>query len=381
MFAHIYTMRLKCIMKDRQVIFWTLFFPIILGTLFHFAFSNLGSQYKFQEFNIAVVSNIHLGSGTAFKSTLDSVSGSKKDALFNVTYCGRQKADTLLNNSKIDGYVYYDGEIKMAVKQSDLNQTILKAFLDEYKQKSAAIETIIKKNPMGAAAAVAELSKDVSYLKQIPLSGSKSNADVFVNYFYALISMACLYGGFFGMREVHAIQANQSAQGARVNMAPVHKLKVFFASICAATTAQLACVYILLAYLGLVLGVDFGGKVPYIALAGLVSCFAGVSFGAFIAACVKGSEMLKTAIVISSTMVLSFLSGLMVDNVKYVIEKNAPVVAFLNPANAITDTFYSLYYYDTYTRFFQNIAILVAFSAVFYFGVFLVMRRQKYESI
>lgn len=381
MFTHIYTTRMKCILKDRAVIFWTLFFPIILATLFHFAFANISKDYKFQKFNIAVVSDTHFSSGTAFKSTLDSVSGSKKDALFNVTYCGRKKADSLLNNSKIDGYVYYDGAIKMAVKQSGINQTILKTFLDEYQQKSSAIEVMIKKNPMGIAAVMADLSKDVSFVKQVPLSGSKTNSDSIVTYFYALIAMACLYGGFFGMWEVHAIQANQSAQGARVNMAPVHKLKVFFASICAATTAQLVCVFILLAYLNFVLNVDFGGKLSYIALAGLVGCFTGVSFGAFIAACVKGGEMLKTAIVISSTMVLTFLSGLMFSGIKYTIEKNAPVIAFLNPANAISDAFYSLYYYDTYTRFFQNIAILIGFSAVFYFGVFLVMRRQKYESI
>jgi ABC-2 type transport system permease protein len=63
------------------------------------------------------------------------------------------------------------------------------------------------------------------------------------------------------------------------------------------------------------------------------------------------------------------------------MQKYVPVAAFLNPANAITDSFYSLYYYDTNTRFFSNIAILLGFSAVFYLGVYFVMRRQRYESI
>ena len=381
MFAHIYTARLKCILRNRITIFWTLIFPIILATLFHFAFAGLSKQWNFEKFDIAVVNDTHLASGTAFKSALDSVSGSKKNALFNVRYCSLKKADTLLNSSKIYGYIYYDGKIRMAVKESDYQQTILKAFLDEYKQKTDAIETIIKENPAGAAAAISALSQDISYLKQVPLSGSKSDPNQLVGYFYALISMACLYGGFFGMHEVQDVQANQSAQGARVNMAPIHKLKVFIASICSATTVQLGCVLLLLAYLILALGVDFSGKIPFILLAGLVSCFTGVSFGAFIAALVKGDEKLKMSIAIASTMVLSFLSGLMINNIKYLIQKNAPVVAFLNPANAISDAFYSLYYYDSYSRFFQNIAILCGFSAVFYIGVFLVMRRQKYESI
>ena len=194
-------------------------------------------------------------------------------------------------------------------------------------------------------------------------------------------AMLATESGFFGMKEVNAIQANQSAQGARVNLAPVHKFKVFFSAICAATAVQAICVFVMLAYLVFVLNVDFGTKVPLILLACVVSSFTGVSYGAFLSSVIKSGEGLKISLLISSSLAMSFLSGLMYVDMKYIVEKNAPVIAFLNPANAVTDAFYSLYYYDTNTRFFTNIAILLGFSAVFYLGVYFVMRRQKYESI
>jgi ABC-2 type transport system permease protein len=383
MFAHIFVTRFKCIVRDRQTMFWTLLFPIILATLFHFAFADIGKAYAFSKFNIAVINNSQFQKDTAFKSALNSVSGksesSTSQVLFNVDYCDKAKADALLKDSKIEGYIDYDGSPKLIVKTSGFNQSILKSFLDEYKQTKTAVTTIITNNPSSAASIMSDVSDDTVYLKEV--SQTKAKPDIMLNYFYALIGMACLYGGFFGLKEVTAIQANQSAQGARVNLAPVNKLKVFISSICAATAVQVICVYILFAFLSFALKIDFGTKVPFILLACLVSSFTGVSYGAFIASVIKGGEGLKTAVLISLTMVLSFLSGLMMVQMKYIVQKNAPALALFNPANIISDTFYSLYYYDTYMRYFTNIGILLGFSAVFYFGVYLVMRRQRYESI
>ena len=60
------------------------------------------------------------------------------------------------------------------------------------------------------------------------VSGTSAEPDNILNYFYTLIAMACFYGGFLGMREITDIQADISALAARVNAAPVHKLKPFF---------------------------------------------------------------------------------------------------------------------------------------------------------
>jgi ABC-2 type transport system permease protein len=381
MFIHIFTTRFKCIVRDRQTMFWTLLFPIILGTMFHFALANIESSYNFQKSDIAVVNNTEYQGDSNFRTALSDVTGKSKAAgsqdLFNVTYCNETSAEELLKNDKIIGYVDFDNGPKMVVKESGFGQTILNEFLNQYLQTSAAVTTIAKTNP--AALSTLDISGGGNYLKEV--SPNKTKPDTTLNYFYALIGMACLYGGMFGMKEVSAIQANQTAQGARVNLAPVHKMKIFVYSLCAATAVQLIAVLVLILYLALVLGVNFGGKLPFILLACLASCLTGVSMGAMIASLTKKGEGIKMAVLITSTMTLSFLSGLMSSDVKYLVQTGAPVIAYLNPANAITDAFYSLYYYDTYTRFFTNIALLLGFTAVFYLIVYFKLRRQRYESI
>lgn len=382
MFSHIFVTRLKCIVRDRQMMFWTLLFPILLSLMFHVAFSNIGKSETFQKSSIAVVSNAEFQKTDTFKTALtyitkDDKSTGAKD-YFDVTYCDRTKAESLLKDGKIIGYINFDNGPKIYVKDTGINQTILNQFLNNYLQTVSAAKTIVKENP-AAIRNFTENSKSEDYLKSV--SPSKSNPDETLNYYYALIAMACLYGGMFGLKEVEAVQANQTPQGARVNLAPVHKMKVFACSLCAATLVQFTAVLVLIAFLAFVLKIDFGGKVAFLLLACVASCFTGVSFGAAISALVKNRTGLKLAILITGTIILSFLSGLMFEGMKYIVQTNAPIIAYLNPANAITDAFYSLYYYDTYTRFFTNIALLFGFTAVFYLITYFVMRRQRYESI
>ena len=95
----------------------------------------------------------------------------------------------------------------------------------------------------------------------------------------------------------------------------------------------------------------------------------------------KTNENAKTGILISVTMLFSFLSGMMGITMKYVIDKNIPIINKLNPVNMITDGLYSLYYYDTYNRYYFNLISLLIFSFVLIFISYLILRRQKYDSI
>lgn len=384
MFSHIFINRLKCLLREKEMIFWTLLFPILLATLFNMAFANLSNNEIFQKINIAVVNSEKYQKDVAFKSVLSSLSNvdgaESENDLFKVTIATKEESDNLLKNNKIDGYIDLENDFTLVVKSSGLNQTIIKGFLDDYIQTNSAILTIINKNPNALAQG---LGKDISsrqtYLKEV--SASKRTPNTTVVYFYTLLAMTCFYGGFMGMHEVITIQADLSAQAARVNVAPVHKMKIFLSSLSAATSVQLMAILIVLGYVNLVLKIDFGNQFGFILLTCVTGCFTGVSFGALVSALVKKGEGIKTAILIGVTMSLSFLAGMMQAEVKYLVTTAFPFMAYINPLNLITDCFYSLYYFDTYTRFFTNIIILYGFTSVFCLITFLILRRQKYASI
>ena len=374
MFLHNYIYRLKCILRDRHMIFWTLLFPVILAILFDMALSNISNIDDFEKINLAIVLKSESEENTAFLEAADDTD------LFNITDTSEAKANDMLNNNQVDGVILFDESPQILVSQSGINQTIIKSFVDQYLQITSTLTTIISDNPQALNSGLIDsISDQQEYLSEV--TPSRNAPDQLVNYFYTLIAMACLYGGFLGVKEITALQADLSDVGARVSVVPTNKVKLFLSSILATATVQLGVITLLMCFLIFVLQVNFGDQLTYIALTCLVGSLTGVTFGAFIAAVVKREEGVKMGILIGSTMAMSFLAGMMVENMKYMVSKNLPILSYLNPATLITDSFYALYYYPDHSKFYLNIAILCVFIAVFLSMTFFVIRRQKYASL
>lgn len=177
------------------------------------------------------------------------------------------------------------------------------------------------------------------------------------------------------------IQADLSDKGARRSVAPTHKLAVVMGDWTASLLISFGEMLILLAYLVFALKVDFGDQIGYVLLTCLAGCIAGLSFGTVIGTLFRKSEGIKVATLVASSNLLCFLAGLMYLDMKDIVARKAPVLSYINPAALISDAFYSLYIFDNHRRFFLNISLLCAFSAVMCFISYLRLRSEKYASI
>jgi len=378
MFVHIFTYRLKCLMRDWETILWTMVFPLVLATFFYMAFSNLYTNEIFNPVNIAVVNDEQYVKDKNFRAALEEVS-TGDERLFNLSETTIDEANELLNKNHISGYIIVETPIKLVVNNSGLNQSIIKSFIDNYMNTSSAIETILSIEPEQIQKIIDDIGNRETYISEKKGAGGKPNTILL--YFYTLIAMTCFYGGFFGMREINDIQADISNVAARVNAAPVHKIKAFLSSAAASVLIQMAEILILLSYLIFVLKLDFGNKTGFVLLTAFIGIITGFSYGAFISAVIKKSEGIKTAAIIGVTMVCCLFAGMMQHEIKYIISRKAPVLSYINPLNLLADSFYSLYYYDTFSRYYINISLLSVFIVIFCCGTYLFIRRRKYASI
>lgn len=380
MFWHICKYNFKTTVRGLKNIFWTLAFPIIMATFFGFAFANLNQGAKLEAVPLGIVKSEEYSSNEILQKSIEEVSKNEEDALLKVTYFDtKEKAEAALKDKSIAGYLAVDTNINLHVSDSKIQQSILKEFIDHYLQMTSSTENIIAKDPMYGQNIQTILEENTTYLKEEETTTSTPN-NVYI-YYYALIAMTCLYGAFHGMKQVSMTQANQSPEACRINLSPVHKIKVFFISLCSVTLVQYLSILILIAYMHFIQHVEFGNRLGYILLASFAGCLVGVSFGAVVGAVSKKGEGLKTAIVIAFTMFMSFFAGLMQATIKYQVVKAAPIMAYINPAALISDSFYSLYYFDTLDRYIANVSLLFVFSIIQFFIVYLVMRRQQYESL
>jgi ABC-2 type transport system permease protein len=378
MFVHIFKYRLKCLLGDKSTLFWTMLFPLLLATFFQLAFSNLTTGEKLQKINVAVVDNEAWRENENFRQVISEVSNGD-DRLFNLTVASAEEAEKLLADNKVSGYIVTGGPIKLVVNRSGMYESIIQSFLDNYMQTFAAFESIMYEDPAKHQQLVDSVSDRQSYVHENKLPGGEPN--YVVNYFYTLIAMACFYGGFLGMREISDIQANISPIAARVNVAPVHKMKTFVYSASASLLVQFCEMLVLLGYIIFLLKVDFGTQTGLVLLTTFVGSVAGLTFGALISALVKKSEGAKIGILISVSMVCSFLAGMMQQSIKYLVSQKLPLLSWVNPLNLLTDAFYCLYYYDTTSRYVLNMVLLLGFILVFGSVTYFIIRRRRYASI
>ena len=391
MFIHNLKYTIKTLFKNKVLIFWTFAFPIILGLFFNMAFSNIEKDEKLQVFDIAVVNNNQFQKEKIYQEALKKLSHGK-DKLFNIKYVSQKKAAKLLNNSDIKGYIIFKNDKpEVVIKENGTYQTIIKFVVTEINQNKIMIENLSKKeveteitNGNFSIAQEKIVDNILNKIKneKIELQNiSNYNLSYMQIEYYTLIAMACMYGGMLGLTAINNSLANMSSKGKRISVSPNKKSVIVLSSAIGSYIVSLVGLVLLLTFLKLILKVDFGDNAFLVILLSMIGALAGISLGVLIASIFRVSESAKTGITIAITMFLSVLSGMMGVTLKYVIDKNIPVVNLVNPNNLITDGFYSLYYYDTLSRYFRDISYLLIFIIICLTISFVSLRREKYDSI
>lgn len=98
----------KMLIKDKMLIFWTFAFPLILGTFFYLAFSNIENSEKLSIIPIAIVEDEELTKNSIFKTAFDTLSSPKSDhQLFQTRYTTAEEAKKLLEDNAIEKMASY----------------------------------------------------------------------------------------------------------------------------------------------------------------------------------------------------------------------------------------------------------------------------------
>ncbi len=388
MFWNIYRKYILRSVRSKDMIGWTLLFPILLSTLFYFTLQSVEEDMTFHSIPTAVVKDQPMEAEVYLVQMLEEVSAGD-EAMLDIFWVSEEKeADALLETGEVQGYISVEkNEPRLFVKENGIYQTILKNLLDRYIQIKDTIVTIAKKDPVtalklsGMTAGINGETFDFEeeFIRDLNLTGRKPSATV--TYYYALLAMICLYGGFHGLVVVENLQANLSPQGARNTLSPGSRWKLFCASYLGAVTVQFVCVAVSFFYMLLVLKVSFGTSIGAALGTILAGSMTGIAFGSVIALPSKWKGGLKSGVLVGISMLCCFFAGLMVDGISYAVEQNMPVLAMVNPAARIADAFYCLYYYDGYASYFKNIGILLGMTAVFGGICVMATRRVQYESI
>ena len=375
MFRHNLAYELKEVLRVREFVLWLMLFPIILGTLFKVAF---GSIYNTEVFDTIPVAVVKTSENAVADELLKALTEGENPTLA-ATFADEETAKQLLRDGKAEGILTIGESMELMVSRKGMVPTMLQEIVSRCKLYETVIRDAIATDPASVQTVVAKLSAEVNACRDV--SPAADNPDVYVQYFYNLIAMVAICGNMTGLHVSTNNQANQSDLGARKNCSATPKGVYLTAGLLGSCIAQAISMALCVTFLRFVLRVNFGGSLLLLYLAAILSGCLGVAFGFFIGSIGRMKHEGKSAIAITVSMALCFLSGLMMGNIKGILATKAPWVNRINPVAIISDSFYCLNMYSDYRRFITKIVGILIYIVVFTTLGVLFTRRKKYASI
>ena len=238
---------------------------------------------------------------------------------------------------------------------------------------------IATQHPEKLSDALSSLNDYQTLVKEKSLGGH--SLDPILTYFLALIAFACLSGVYLSIHSTVQLQANLSALGERRSITPTHKLSMILGDLLVLESIHFVNILILELYLTQVLHISLGHDIPKLLLITFMGTLIGICLGILIGCAGKLSYSVKSGIGVLVTLLPSFLAGLMFGGMKNVIEQHCPVINRINPASVLSDAFYCLSVYDDAVRYRRCILILVIMCLLCISFSFLMIRRERYDSI
>ena len=369
--------------KNKELIFWPLIFPFVLGTVMYFSIGQV-EEADFETVRAALVTEAGEGDTDEKNSTedvfplfLDSLE-EDSDIIRTEEMTG-QEAVTALQNGEIDG-IFYDGaDPSLTVSASGFPQSILQMILESYMEGKETLEDVAALHPEGLSAAIETMEDHGDAVEQVSLGGKTTDGTA--QFFYALLGMACLYGCFIGYRSAMETQANLTPLAARRCAGPVHRLSLVVTEVLVSFGIHFVNMLLLLAYMKFVLKLEFAGSYVEMIPVILMGSMIGVTMGMFITSAGKMGEGVKVGIMVGISMAMSFCAGLMNADIKNVVDQNIPLLNRVNPAALVSDALYCLNVYDAPERYAQDMMILAVLCVLLTAGTFLIIRRERYVSI
>ncbi|MBQ8086707.1 MAG: ABC transporter permease [Lachnospiraceae bacterium] len=384
MFLNVFVNRFKIVLRSVDAILWSLAFALALGTLFYFAFKSIYKNAMNVTVDVAVVEGKEQYDSGNITDLLHEITYEDGTKMLNIKKVDMEEAKELLGAEEpsISGIIDLRdmSDIQLIVNENGLEASMLGGIVSILRQYSSIIVETIKSNPANVSSVVESFNKNVKGLvKSEPITGN--NKDPYVTYFYNLIAMMAVMASMSGVSIPESCQANQSEVGKRVDCSPVNRVLYEISGLLSTAIVKIAITIIGLCYFIFVLKIDFGGDLPYIFMTAILATLLGLSLGFFIGHIGSFSKKTRENILTAVVVAGGFLSGLMIANIKSLIEVKCPIINRINPSAVISDAFYSLNMYGVSARFYHSIIYIVGLTLVFIVAGLIMSRRKSYASL
>lgn len=414
---------LRINLREKSSLFWLFCFPILLSTMFLGMFGNLDATYEITTMRFAVVANddycdaegaqqliaamqhtpaVPRACGTTPAAMDVDSDGTDLHDLLDVTAVGSadEAADLINTDTNVRGFLTVDGNgmLHMTISRATVSNandamgspglpislSILDGTIGVFNRQTLTVAQIMASDPAVFAneTFTTAMQETPGFTRQVRLTNFKP--DESARYYYALIAMTALMAMTFAVTTVCSTQANLSALGMRRSLAPLTRFRQLMGGFLASWLCTFCSLLVALLYIHFVCRISFGGRWAAALLAIVVASFASNALGTLLGSLPKLTAGTKVGLTTACSCALSLLSGLYGGGAMALsdwIQRNAPIVATVNPTQQVTNLFYDILYYDSYTPFFRTVGVLLTMAVLALALATVFLRRQRYAHL
>lgn len=375
---------LRIVSRKPMNIFWILFFPIILVTLFKMT---MGSQDLVTSFSEKIKIEFIKSNNELINVQIENAFNSEE----LTKYCDFNISDNIENSQKkveseeIDGYFYIEGTddstytLFVKTGYSSFANSMIQSFSENFVNTANKIYNSIVTSATSQAGTIRQGDYTKSGDKIFKQENVPSLAAI---YTYPAIIYSILFTGLIVQYSIRSMSSNMSYTGMRVELSTEKKSKIFICAILATFTVGLIALIILTIYIHFIMKIDLGltkhfGYLISIYAVGLIVSILLSSMIVMLTH--KKDEQVQGNILSAILMVLYFFSGGMVGNLSLTIKKYVPFLYYINPSALLSDSINYLSYKEDLGIVWFNLG-LVALSGLTYLAIsILALRRKKNE--
>ncbi len=373
-------------LREKQFLFWMMFFPMLLCSAFYLGFSELDKD-------VDVKVRVGVNQDSAYITILNFI------PVVDITKGDDDALKEQLQDETIDGYLSQDNVlyIKNDTFESDVIVSIfedIKQFLTAFiiKEKdalnlNASDDEIINMSLNELAPYIGKLYqhmdyRDMNFKSSAALVIKEQETSTLKIMLFSAFAMFSIYGIFIGTELVNIVQSYLTPMAARVSISPYKKSHMVGAIFLASVILSLCFNLLLTLFVTYVLGVPMFNQPTQTILIYIVASIFASSLGILFGTIRIIPQNIKNMVINNVILVLSFISGMSGDtNIRSEIEQHIPILNRLNFVNVVNESLYQVNYIGNTQNLPRNLAILLGWALIILVLSSMVLRRQNYDSI
>lgn len=362
MFFHMFRYSLKMLVRNRDILFWSLVFPFVVGTLLYLLLArSFDVEEKFHTIPTAVVLQ---SEGEGYIRLLQGAETAQGMPLLEITETTGEQAEDLLKRQKVKGIIYIGDSLALKVLESGREQSLLHLIVNRA-QRCMDLSLPWQGGEM--------------FVEEKGITGDDMNCTM--NFMYAVIALSCLLSALMGCDRMAKRRVCEYGAGIRLYVAPLPEVKGFLADFLVSAITGYAVVCLLFLYMRFLLGIPMGNRYLLIFLALMAAVGCGVMLGMFVGSLPIRRENDRLTVLTGSLLVCCALDDLMIEGIRDSVEHTIPLVNDINPAALISDALYSLNLYGTGSRFWADIGKLGGETVLLALLCLVIGRRRRHAGL